>query len=252
MKTHKFYMQPEDLRDLLNPVVRLALNDGTLPVLNAVLLEGHGRTITATATDRFRAGIARHTLPEQWNDEKNPPAGTWSALVPLAAVKAILSTFKPKARTNPGTARLELRVRTGQANSRPNTLIVTGLTYAGYHTTTEFDTLNGQYPAVQTIVRDACAVTETDAGTIYGLNPALLGDFQHAAGGRFLETMVMHPPAPGKRHGAIGISIGENFAGVIMQRRTMGATGRVGEWDVAPPASGWVADLFPPAATKAA
>lgn len=52
-----------DFRDLLTPVLPMACKDDCLPVICAVLVEADGMWLSATTTDRYRAGIRRGTPP---------------------------------------------------------------------------------------------------------------------------------------------------------------------------------------------
>src|SRR5574337_212498 len=95
---HSVTMRTTELRRLLRSVSVFAdQSKSALPVLNAVLLRGHGDYITATATDRYRLACQR-VRPESLAQEVSEEI---HALLPLVSVKAILQAFKSTRRSDP-------------------------------------------------------------------------------------------------------------------------------------------------------
>lgn len=207
-------MKASEFRDLVSPVMPLADQGwSALPILNAVLIEGHGPYLTATATDRYRLGVQRHRLT----------APGFHAIVDLRSLRAVLSIFKATRKANP-----ELSITAGEGKL---TVESTGLDIGGITGSLSWSLVNGEYPKVMSVIRDANEATET--GTLT-LNPSLLADFKAAQ--RSGDAMVLRG-APGK---AVFVQIGPNFVGAIMPMRH--------DHGIAEPDVDWVALLT---ATKA-
>lgn len=203
-KPARFTITPHDLRNLLAPVAPLAGTDEYLPVLCAVLIRGKGRTITATATDRYRAGITRHELDAP-RGEKQDPVPEFSALVNLAGVKQILAAFKPRRATD--HARLTVRV-----NSKR--LSIEGPTYWGHPAEIAIPHQPGKFPDVHRIILEALTPRESNAYG-FGINPEFFAEFKHAA--RRGDTLAVYPGANPSR--PVALTAGDYFAGILMPRR---------------------------------
>lgn len=114
--TAKITITACELRDLVSPVLPLASKDSMLPILNAVLIETDGKWLSASATDRFRLGIKRIEKRPTEDD----PTTEWApfrAVVPLPALRSLLSVFKPSRHLDPELT-LRRRRRSGRRERR--------------------------------------------------------------------------------------------------------------------------------------
>lgn len=246
MTSSTFTIQPYELDQWLAPAIELAGRDDMIPVLTAILLDGNDRVLTSTATDRYRAGITRHCIPEeQGGIEFAPVSEPFHVLLPAGAARALLSTFKPRARRAPKETVLTVVVDTdAETMVGAGILTVSGMTYAGHRATVEFDLMQGEYPKVARLVRDAITRPYGDARpAVVGVNPELIAGFRKAVRDVRSETLVIHPGVLPKD--AIGFTAGDYFAGCLMPRRELNARGTA--YDSVPDfgdVRAWVSDLI--------
>lgn len=200
-----------NLRDLLAPVLPLAGSDHDLPVLCAVLLRVQGRYLTATTTDRFRVGICRHEFATAEDGGEGGDAD-FRALVRTADVRRVLSTFKPTRYLDP---LLSLTVDGDRLVVESDDGTLDGGVSARLGLPLE----RGEYPKVDSIVVEALTA-DTNRVDTFGVNPAFLADFKHAA--RHGMPLVVRPGI--KPSKPVGVMCGEHFVGAIMPRRVIGTS----------------------------
>ena len=193
-------LSASELACLIRPVLSLAGDGSTPPVLNAVLLGNDNGFLTATATDRYRLGVARH--------EATVDAG-FSALVPLAAIKRILAMFKARRSYDPA---LRLTVSGGD---KPTLTVATidGLS-DGVEMSATFPLEVGKYPDLPKLLRKIIKESATAKRATPAVNIELLAGFRYAGGPNApLEVRVVGNNRP-------ILLIGENFIGMQMPVRS--------------------------------
>ena len=209
-----FRIKASDLRDLLAPIVPLASSDDYLPVINAVRLRTQGKTLTAAATDRFRAGMTRHELEAS--------GGKVTAIVPIAAIRSALTTFRP---VGSGKRRRDPELKVTMTATR---FTIEGKATAGHDTKIAVACLNAAFPAVESIILKAIQPPPDDAipRAWLGMAPRLLAGFEAATAPACnpqtrsrSNTLVMHVGAD--IGSAIGITVGDHFVGCLMPRRLL-------------------------------
>lgn len=226
MTARSLTITARNLRDLLAPVLPLAGRDDMLPVLCAVLLRVRGRYLTATATDRFRVGIARHEFAGGDGGEGGDDG--LHTLVRTADLRRILTVFKPTRYLDPV---LSFTVDGDRLVVETDGVTLDG----GASARLGFPLERGEYPKVDSLVVDALTADPVEHGA-FGLNPAFLADFKHAA--RNGMPLVVRPGVnPSK---AVGVMCGEHFVGAIMPRRVIGDSANVsGQHLVSETLDGW-------------
>lgn len=239
--TVKLTLPAAQLRDLFAPVLPLAGTDDALPVLTTIRFAGHGATLTAAATDRFRAGISRVVL--ELDDDQAPP-DPFAINVPARAVRHVLATFKPGRRGEQRTVTLDVdpgdvvKHPTGAFVNRTASITVEGATTYGWHTTATIDGFDPrtEFPKLWSLVAEANTPSDHPTSLVR-LNAKLLAGFRAATlGNDAAEPLVFtFPAAPPK---PVGIACGTHFLGALMPRRAFDE-----------PTSGavettWLAELF--------
>jgi hypothetical protein len=150
-----FTISADEFRALVSPVMPLASKDADYtPTLNAVLIEGDGKWLSATATDRFRMGIKR--IAKRATDDD--PATEWPefrALVPLRSVKSLLTTFKTLRGSLPAQITFTI----------------------------------GEYPKVRSLVQQTLDIAVEDRVSAIHLNPFFLADWK-AVGSKNLRLLI--------------------------------------------------------------
>lgn len=206
-------LRAEQFADLVRPVIPLADATGMMPVLNAVLIEAEGKWLSATATDRFRVGIKRI---EKFATDDDPTTEwpEFRALVPLRAVRALLTTFKPQRRS--------LLTSLSMTVEDDGRRLVT----EGVGTFDLFDSSRithhleiGEYPAVRSLIRDALAHPVEDRAREFGVNPNFMADFK-ATGSRGLRIVTGAPR--GGMPGPIVVTDDDGFIGALMPTSAIG------------------------------
>lgn len=208
----KITLTARELHDLVKPVLPFAGRDDMSPVLNAVLIEYRAGHLTATATDRFKAGICRRPYA---------PSVEFRALVGLADIKRILGLFRPK-RGLDGTLTLSVE------GDRIYAEAADGFGFANLRI--GFALVDAEYPDIPKLFRDQLA--STDEASVVGVNPDYLAAFKGVA--RTLRVRITDPTKPVIIHGD------DHFLGLLMPRRLVGAEGKV------PDAPDWSDLLQPP------
>jgi hypothetical protein len=222
------------LARLLAPVLPLADTGGTLPILENVLLRGHGEHgITAMATDRYRIGVCR-------DEDIAAPEG-FRALVPVTALRRMLAMFRATRDRDP-----ELRLEFEQDSLSGVVHVSTeslGFDVAGARVS--YRLAVGEYPKVEAVFESAFGDATPATGPL-ALNARFVGDFAAAMRGEPVPTMLYAGKSRSGAAPVIGVAVGAHFRGAIMQVRAAG--------DLAPPApldGGWAELLNPPAKTPA-
>lgn len=186
-------LKASQFRNLVSPVIPLASLGHDIPLLAAVLIEGHGHYLTATATDRYRMGVQRIKTGEDVTG--------FTALVSTRSLRSILSIFKTTRSFNPV---LSIAIKDDTlAIEATGALDMDGFVSGSM----AWPLVTGEYPKTRSIIATAQAqATEGD----FLFNPALMADFkaaQHQG-----DPMLMRGTA-GK---AIFVQVGDDFVGCIM------------------------------------
>jgi hypothetical protein len=213
-KPRTFMITARDLAALIRPALALACTDDNLPVINAVRLEARGTTITASATDRFRAGMVRHVLDrDPTSDTKDPQRapGAFAVTLPASAVRLALATFKP------GPARVSRRIKV-TVRASATTLEAIGRDWPA-RMTLELPHLDGQFPDIRSIILKAHAYEGPSYDGMTAVNPTLLASFAAVQRSVFAEGMTV---GLGPNLGSpIALSCGDHFLGLLMPRRLL-------------------------------
>jgi len=204
-------LNASQFRFLVAPVIPLAeKTTWTLPILSAVLIEGEGQYLTATATDRYRAGVQRIKV--------DVDVSGFTALVSIRSLRSILSIFKTTRKFNP-----ELTFTVTDTTFAVEAVGTMSMDTGFVSGSMAWPLVDGKYPKVRGIIADAQArAAEGD----YLMNPAFLADFQSAQ--HHGEPMLMRG-TPGH---PIFVQIGADFVGAIMQPRSKDAPVFDAEWAV--------------------
>lgn len=206
----------DELHALLKPVIPLAASDDMPPVIAAVHIKAHGDYLTAAATDRFRAGIQRIRPADGVSDD-------FEALVNINDAKRLLAIHKP--------------VR--GKDSLPVTLSVDdGVLWSESTGGFGFDLgsarlgmrlVLGKFPNLASLFT-APIDSVDDPGDLL-LDIALLSGFKAAAevnrGDDRAPGLIMRKAGPNK---PVMIHAGEDFVGLIMQRKLDGKSGCPADW----------------------
>lgn len=190
------------LRELLEPVIPLALNDDMLPVLTCIQFRSHGRTVTASATDRFRLGISRIELEQ---------SADFTALLRVRDLRKVMTLFKANRLDNPALT----FVRSGDVVT-----VSSDEAFAGMHGASLSLTIQaGQFPELGELITKALKDSAGDGGLI-GVNPEFLGSFKAAV--HRGESLVVKPGS--EPMNPILVASGEHFVGLLMPRKLMVGT----------------------------
>ncbi len=200
--TQSVTLTARDLTALVAPVLPFTEKDGTLPVLGAVKIEARGKWLVATATDRYRIAMQRIAL-------EPPPDKGFAALIPVAVLARIRSTFKHTRRSNPAL-RLSLKgdeLRVSAAEE------FEGLFDASFG----FRLINpvSDFPDLTPLIVKALKA-EPAPSTEVALNAHFTADFATAA--TTAQPMKLSPTGNGKKDPWM-VRIGEDFLGLIVPIR---------------------------------
>lgn len=216
------------LRDLVTPVLPHASKDVTLPILTALRIRTTGQYVTAIATDRYRIGFQRIAL------DPAPEAG-FDATVYVGALKQILGIFRPTRAHNP-TLSLTVegeKLTVAAADTLDSAFGARG-GFVGASLT--FQLVNGDYPKLDRLVRDALEGEPEQAAMAATFNPEFLADFR--IGQPRHQPMRISPTGAATRPWLI--RIGDDFLGLLVPVRFADAASTPGD-----PAS-WLALLDAP------
>lgn len=194
-----------EFRSLVEPVLPLAGRDDMLPVLTAVHIQAEGKWLTASATDRFRAGIKR--IEKRASDED--PTTEWpafSALVPARAIKSLLTMYRPRRGSLDPT--LTLTVEDDCLTAEATGLFT--MFDAGRFV---YRLQDGEFPKFRKLIKEALDTPEDKRAGEIGLNPKFLADFKTSG------------PVMRYRLGPVGkpvlVSDDEGFIGILMPRKLL-------------------------------
>ena len=200
-----FTISADEFRALVSPVLPLASKDADYtPTLNAVLIEGNGKWLSATATDRFRMGIKR--IAKRATDDD--PATEWPefrALVPLRSVKSLLTTFKTLRGSLPAQITFTIEDNKLTAEAAGAFDLFDSARFVHH-------LQDGEYPKVRSLVQQTLDVAVEDRVSAIHLNPFFLADWK-AVGSKNLRLLI------GKANGAVLVTDDEGFIGLQMSRR---------------------------------
>lgn len=210
----------KQFRALVSPVLPMACKDDMLPSICAVLIETDGKWLSATATDRFRAGIQR--IEKRATDDD--PTTEWPefrALIPVRSVKSLLAMFKPSRGASSTT--ITLTIETDESSIPRLTAEAVGLfdlfdSGRFTHTLLEADA----FPAVRKVFKDALDTPDDARASTVGVNPSFMADFK-AAGGDTLRVLLGSPTKP------LTVTNDEGFIGLLMPRSLIASSGDVRE-----------------------
>ena len=201
-------LNASQFRFLVAPVIPLADNGYTLPILAAVLIEGDGHYLTATATDRYRIGVQRIKVASDVTGFK--------ALVGTRSLRSILSIFKTTRKFNP-----ELTFTVTDTTFAVEAVGTMSMDNGFVSGSMAWPLVPGEYPKARNIIADAQAkASEGD----YLLNPSFLAGFQSAQ--HHGEPILMR----GNPNKAVFVQIGADFVGAIMQVRASDAPVFDADW----------------------
>lgn len=181
------------LRTLLATVAPFAGDDGALPVIATVYLEGHAGFLTATATDRYAMGVSRAPV--------EGVAG-FTALLKAKDARHILSTFKNR-------KMIQSKVTLTVADGSLTVSLADGLFADADDLTARYGLVDGTYPKVLEIFRKWKPAADTASK---GCNPYYLAKFQHVTTGRGEPIRVSF----GTGTSPILVQAGDYFLGAVM------------------------------------
>ena len=228
----------KDFRDLVTPVLPMACKDDMYPVLCAVLVESDGKWLSATTTDRFRGAIKR--IKKRATDDD--PTTEWPkfrALIPMHAVRSLLTMFKVKARTPSAT--MTLTVEGDDGGVERLTAEAVGLFDLFDSGRFVYTLAAGEFPNIRPLIRQALETPQDERSAEVGLNPNFMADFR-SCGAQTLRVIL---GAPGK---VAVVTDDDGFIGLIMPRRLLAGVGEpteVEDW------SAFLADKPEPKTKKA-
>jgi len=210
----------KEFRALVSPVLPMACKDDMMPAICAVLIEADGKWLSATTTDRFRAGIKR--IEKHATDDD--PTTEWPefrALVPMRAIKSLLAMFKPS-RGAP-SATITLTIESDESGVERLTAEAVGLFDlfdSGRFTHTLIDPAG--FPGIRKPFREALETPDDARSSTVGINPSFMADFK-AAGGDTLRVVLGGPAKP------LVVTDDEGFIGLLMPRRLVAEPGEAHE-----------------------
>lgn len=192
-------------RDLIGPVLPCAGRDDMLPILSAIEVRTDGKWLIATATDRFRVAMKR-IAKVATDDDLNTEWPEFYALIPLKAVRSILSTTKTTRGYDPAM--------TFTAKDA-NTMVVEAagafdlFDSAGFTHTI----LSAEYPKVASLIRDALALPAEERVASVSVNMDYLAEFK-AVGPRSTLRILL-----GLANKPLVVTDDNGFIGALMPRR---------------------------------
>lgn len=198
----------DEFRALVSPVLPMAGKDEMLPVLCAVLIESNGKWLSAMTTDRYRVGIKR-IEKHPTDDDPTTEWPAFRALVPVRAVKSIMTNFKPSRRTSPPA--ITLTVEDAKLTAEAVGLFDL---FDSARFTHHLET--GEFPGLRKVFRQALETSTVGAGeTTVGVDPAQMADFK-ACGAKTLRVVI---GAPGK---PLLVTDDDGFIGLLQPRSLHG------------------------------
>lgn len=192
------------LRTILAAAVPFAGDDNSFPVLNTVLLEGKGKWLVATATDRYALGKSRTAVEG---------VDGFRALVKLADAKHILKTFTAARGTGLATSvSLAVEDRTETTPAKLTIDREEGLFADAESLTATYLLVDGEFPKVEGLFHKWQPATERAGG---GFNPGYLARFKHVTNqpGEPIRLTI------GNDRGLTVVQAGNYFLGAIMPVR---------------------------------
>jgi hypothetical protein len=226
-KSPTLTLMATQFRDLVTSVLPHASRDATLPALCSLRIRTRGEYVTALATDRYRIGLQRVRL--------DAPAPGFDAVVSVAAIRRVLSTFKHTRRHDPALRfTLDGDLLTVAADDGLDGLSSASLTFS---LSTDFP-----YPDVDRIIRSTLEATAPTELVTPTFNPHFLADFRI---GQPRNVPIQITPS-GEALKPWRIRVGRDFIGLLVPVK-LSSGGPVDAGD----ASEWLALLDGPASPKA-
>ena len=192
------------LRTILAAAVPFAGSENAMPGINAALLEGKGKWLVATATDRYALGKSRVAAEG---------VDGFRALVKLADAKHILKTFTAaKGQESPVVVSLTVQDRTTTDTAKLTVDREDGLFADCDSLTATYSLVDGEFPKTDSLFHKWKPATERAGG---GFNPQQLAKFQHvvSAHGEPIRLTI------GDGSGTTIVQAGDHFLGLIMPVR---------------------------------
>jgi hypothetical protein len=192
------------LRTILSAALPFAGTEDSLPVINTVLLEGKGKWLVATSTDRYIMGMTRTAVEG---------ADGFQALVKVADAKHILKTFTAaKGQGRGPVVSLALTARTTTTLAKLTISREDGLFADCDNLTATYALVDGTFPGIAGLFHKwNLSATRTSSG----FNPLLLAKFQHVTETRGEPVRVSY----GDDRGLTVVQAGDYFLGAIMPVR---------------------------------
>lgn len=209
-KTGALTISIKQLRALVEPVMPAAGADRDLPVLTSVRIESSAKWLVAFATDRFVIAVQRIAAPD---DEPWP---AWSANVPTATLRNILSTFKPSYRAADPAIEMEVIDGDGLHVISSDSLLEVR------EASIVYPLQPGEFPKMGNLLRDALAATPAE--TALAFDPRRLARLLSKASG----TVTLKSSAPDK---PVVFTDGDDWIGALMPRKlASGSTEPDADW----------------------
>lgn len=206
-----------EFRALVNPVLPMAARDEMgYPSITAVLIESDGKWLSAMTTDRFRIGIKR-IAKRPTDDDPTTEWPKFRALVPVRAVRSMLTTFKARRGTQPAT--LTFTVEDDKLTAEAAGLF--DLFDAGRFT---HNLVTAEFPNLRQVVRNALKDSDKGDRSSVGINPGFMADFK-ASGATTLRVLF-----GGGVASPLVVTDDDGFIGVLMPRRLLEGSDGPEDW----------------------
>lgn len=190
-----------DFRALVTPVIPHTDGPRGFPVLQAIKLSVQGEHLLAIATDRYSLGICRHKLDGE--------VATFEAVVPVPAVKQILTVFRVTKTANP---QLRLSVDVTTADALLTVTAIDGLVdLAG--ATLKYQLITTEFPKVEHIIAEGIEA-KPEPFDVKAFNAEYLSRFRAAT--KVQEPVICRQTAPTK---PMVVTVGQHFVGAVMPVR---------------------------------
>lgn len=193
-----------DLADFLAPVIPHAAGIHDAPILNGIHFVTRGGYLIASATDRYTAAMHRRRV----NGGDAPVVDGLRATVPLAAIRQILSVFRPARGEDPSlTLTFDAETLTVAASGYLSGFAVADASWR---------LAPGVYPRSGGI----WPATEPEAGvSTVALNPTYLARLTHATRRGGPVQLYLRPPRTSGGPDSVIARVGDDFIALIQPAR---------------------------------